>query len=50
MSNDTQTEILALGRRWAEAEQNGDTAVLGELAAADFRLVGPLGFILDRDE
>jgi ketosteroid isomerase-like protein len=50
MSSDTQTEILALGRRWAEAEQNGDTAVLGELAAADFRLVGPLGFILDRDQ
>jgi ketosteroid isomerase-like protein len=50
MSSDTQTEILALGRRWAAAEQNGDTAVLDELAAADFRLVGPLGFILDRDQ
>ncbi|MGN6792533.1 MAG: nuclear transport factor 2 family protein [Streptosporangiaceae bacterium] len=50
MSGDTRTQILALGNRWAEAEQNGDTTTLDELAAADFRLVGPLGFILGRDQ
>jgi len=50
MSSDTQTEILALGSRWAHAEQNGDIAVLDELAAPDFRLVGPFGFVLDRDQ
>jgi ketosteroid isomerase-like protein len=50
MNSDTQTAILALGSRWAEAEQNGDTAALDDLPAADFRLVGPFGFILDRDQ
>ena len=50
MRNDTQTKILALGNRWAQAEQNGDTAVLDELAEADFRLVGPFGFVLNRDQ
>jgi ketosteroid isomerase-like protein len=50
MSGDTQTQILALGSRWAQAEQNGDTAELDELAVADFRLIGPFGFILDRDQ
>jgi ketosteroid isomerase-like protein len=44
----TRAEILALGARWARAEQEGDTAVLGELTAADFRLVGPYGFVLDK--
>lgn len=32
----------------AEAEQAGDTGQLGELAAPEFRLVGPFGFVLDR--
>ena len=48
MRNDTQAQILALGSRWAKAEQNADTAALDDLAAADFRLVGPFGFVLDR--
>jgi ketosteroid isomerase-like protein len=48
MSNGTHAEILALGARWAEAEQHGDTATLDELAVTDFRLVGPFGFVLDK--
>lgn len=48
MTSDTRTQILTLGARWAEAEQKGDTAVLDNLAAADFRLVGPFGFVLDK--
>jgi ketosteroid isomerase-like protein len=48
MTNNTRTEILALGARWAEAEQTGHTEVLDEIAAADFRLVGPFGFVLDK--
>ena len=48
MSNGTLAEILALGARWAEAEQHADTATLNELAVADFRLVGPFGFVLDK--
>ena len=50
MSNGTHAEILALGARWAAAEQHGDTATLDELAAADFRLVGPFGFVLDKTQ
>jgi ketosteroid isomerase-like protein len=45
---DTRAEILALGARWARAEQDADTDTLGEIAAADFRLVGPFGFVLDK--
>jgi len=48
MTTDTRAEILALGARWAEAERHADTAVLAELAADDFRLVGPFGFVLDK--
>ncbi|MCW2490973.1 MAG: hypothetical protein JWN47_337 [Frankiales bacterium] len=44
----TDTEIRVLGSRWAQAEQDGDTSTLAHLAAADFRLVGPFGFVLDR--
>ena len=47
-STGTRAEILALGARWAVAEQAGDTGTLGEIAAADFRLVGPFGFVLDK--
>jgi ketosteroid isomerase-like protein len=50
MTSDTTAEILALGRRWAEAEQRADSAVLGELAVDEFRLIGPLGFILDKTQ
>jgi len=48
MTRDTTAEILALGKRWAEAEQRGDTTVLDDLAVAAFRLIGPLGFVLDK--
>ncbi|MGH7902672.1 MAG: nuclear transport factor 2 family protein [Candidatus Dormibacteraceae bacterium] len=50
MTGDTRAEILALGERWAEAEQKADTATLEEIAAADFRLVGPFGFVLDKGQ
>lgn len=45
--NDT-AQILDLGRRWAAAEQAGDSAALDRLGAAGFRLVGPVGFVLER--
>jgi ketosteroid isomerase-like protein len=48
MSSSTRDEILAIGARWAAAERAGDTAALSEIAAADFALVGPFGFVLDR--
>jgi ketosteroid isomerase-like protein len=40
--------VLELGRRWAAAEQQADTDLLDALAVADFTLVGPFGFVLDR--
>lgn len=43
-------QVLELGRRWAAAEERGDTAVLDELTADGFRLVGPLGFVLDKPQ
>jgi ketosteroid isomerase-like protein len=46
----TPDQILDLGRRWAAAEQAGDTAALDGLAVDDFTLVGPFGFVLTRDQ
>ncbi|WP_163510575.1 nuclear transport factor 2 family protein [Fodinicola acaciae] len=46
----TEQQIRDLGERWATAEQSGDTATLASLVVDDFTLVGPLGFILDRDQ
>ena len=47
---DTAEQILALGARWVGAELAGDVETLDALAADDFRLVGPFGFILDKSE
>jgi ketosteroid isomerase-like protein len=48
MTSDTTSEILALGRLWAAAEQSADTAALDDLAVGEFRLVGPFGFVLNK--
>jgi ketosteroid isomerase-like protein len=50
MTSNTRAEILALGARWAEAERHADTSTLNEIAADDFRLVGPFGFVLDKPQ
>ncbi|MFU8876239.1 nuclear transport factor 2 family protein [Micromonospora sp. SL4-19] len=50
MTDSTTTEILELGRRWAEAEQRADVETLEALTVADFALVGPLGFVLDKQQ
>ncbi|MCW3820796.1 nuclear transport factor 2 family protein [Micromonospora sp. DR5-3] len=50
MTDSITTEILELGRRWAEAEQRADVETLDALAVADFALVGPLGFVLDKQQ
>jgi ketosteroid isomerase-like protein len=44
------TDVLDLVGRWTEAEQRNDAAALDGLLAADFVGVGPLGFVLDRDQ
>jgi ketosteroid isomerase-like protein len=46
----TRQQILELGRRWAEAERHGDVAALDALLHEDFVGVGPLGFVLDRQQ
>lgn len=42
-------ELAELGRSWTSAEMAKDQDTLAALAHPDFRLVGPLGFVLDRD-
>jgi ketosteroid isomerase-like protein len=46
----THDQILELGRQWAAAELRGDAETLGALLDADFVCVGPLGFVLDREQ
>lgn len=43
------SELMDIGRRWADAEVAKDVETLNALAHPQFRLVGPLGFVLDRD-
>lgn len=50
MNTGTDEAIRELGRRWAEAEQRGDTAALDAMSTDDFTLVGPLGFVLDKQQ
>ena len=50
MTTTTVEQIHQLGQRWAEAEQRGDTATLAAISVEDFTLVGPVGFVLDRDQ
>jgi ketosteroid isomerase-like protein len=45
-----RTDVLDLVGHWAAAEQDNDAEALDELLAADFVGVGPLGFVLDRDQ
>jgi len=47
---DTTTEITQIGARWARAEQAGDTEALDALSTEDFTLVGPVGFVLDKQQ
>ena len=44
------TDVLDLVGRWAEAEQGNDAEALDGVLAGDFVGVGPLGFVLDRQQ
>jgi ketosteroid isomerase-like protein len=44
------TDVLDLVGRWTTAEQDNDAEALDKLLASDFVGVGPLGFVLDRDQ
>jgi ketosteroid isomerase-like protein len=42
--------IEELEARWAQAEIAGDVSTLDAMAAEDFMLVGPFGFVLDKTQ
>jgi ketosteroid isomerase-like protein len=46
----TTSEVLDLVTSWAKAEESNDAAALDRLLAGDFVGVGPLGFVLGRDQ
>lgn len=48
--SDTISQLRELGQRWVDAELRGDASTLEALSVPDFMLVGPLGFILDREQ
>jgi ketosteroid isomerase-like protein len=43
-------QVQQLGQRWADAELNGDVDALDALTTPDFTLVGPLGFVLPKEQ
>ena len=43
-------DVFDLVTSWAKAEEANDAAALDGLLAADFMGVGPLGFVLGRDQ
>lgn len=46
----TDAALLGLVNEWAAAERAGDDDAIAHLLMDDFRLVGPLGFILTKDQ
>src|SRR5258708_14928884 len=47
---DSREQVRDLGRRWAEAQEDGDADALDSLLTDDFMLVGPLGFVLTKQQ
>jgi ketosteroid isomerase-like protein len=45
-----QEELRELEQRWASAEIEADTSALDALAVDDFMLVGPVGFVLNKQQ
>lgn len=50
MTNHTEQEIRTLEHAWAAAEESADAETLDELTVPEFQLVGPLGFVLNRQQ
>src|SRR5712691_5606814 len=46
----TTNEIRDLGSAWVDAELAADVDTLETVATDDFRLVGPFGFVLDKQQ
>jgi ketosteroid isomerase-like protein len=43
-------QLRELWQRWTEAETSADVSALDVLATDDFTLVGPVGFVLDKQQ
>ena len=51
MNNEhTEQEVMQLAGAWSNAELHGDTAVLEKTLTDDFIGIGPLGFMLTKQE
>ena len=46
----TTREIEQLLRRFADGQEHSDVETLAALLTDDFKLVGPLGFVLDKQQ
>jgi ketosteroid isomerase-like protein len=46
----TADQIRELGARWVTGELDADVATLDALVTDDFHLVGPYGFVLDKQQ
>lgn len=46
----SRDQIVELGRHWAKAELDADTEALGRLLDPDFVCVGPVGFVIDKEQ
>jgi ketosteroid isomerase-like protein len=45
-----EADVRVLSQAWVDAELSGDPVALERLTTDDFRVVGPVGFVLDRDQ
>lgn len=50
MPPDTYDRIVDLGQRWAQTQLLGDADALASLLTDGFKLVGPAGFVLDKQQ
>jgi ketosteroid isomerase-like protein len=50
MTANTADDIRDIGATWVDAELAADVETLDALATDDFRLVGPYGFVLDKQQ
>ncbi|QXJ25355.1 nuclear transport factor 2 family protein [Actinomadura graeca] len=45
-----EQQVRTAGERWADAERRMDTGALADLLDEDFRGVGPVGFVLTKEQ
>ncbi len=46
----SEQEVRNLVQRYADAELKGDASAYDDLATADFHGIGPVGFVLDKEQ